>query len=67
MPHRNENDGQDLLTTSAAATALGVSVRTIYRYEASGVLTAVRTPGGHRRFRRAELDAALTPAPRTAA
>ena len=67
MPLRNTHDGQDLLTTSAAATALGVSVRTIYRYEASGVITAVRTPGGHRRFRREDLTAALSAAPRDAA
>ena len=67
MPLRNDHDDQELLTTSAAANALGVSIRTLYRYEAKGIITAVRTPGGHRRFRRGDLAVALTAAPRNAA
>jgi excisionase family DNA binding protein len=33
-----------------AARVLGVSIRTVRRWEADGRLTAVRTDGGHRRF-----------------
>lgn len=33
-----------------AARVLGVSIRTVRRWEAHGRLTAVRTDGGHRRF-----------------
>lgn len=29
---------------------LGVSVRTIYRWEKQGKISAIRTAGGHRRF-----------------
>jgi excisionase family DNA binding protein len=49
---------QDLLSIGQAAGVAGVSVRTIYRYEADGSLRpAQRTPGGHRRYRRADVEA----------
>jgi excisionase family DNA binding protein len=40
----------DKLTASAAAGRLGVSVRTLSRYVAEGLLSPSRTAGGHRRF-----------------
>lgn len=58
-------DGQ--LTARAAATRLGVSVRTFDRHLAAwvaeGAVTVHRTPGGHRRFDPAEIDALRAPEP----
>jgi len=49
----------DLLSPSDAADALGVSLRTLARYAAQGRLPVYRTPGGHRRFRRDDLERLL--------
>jgi excisionase family DNA binding protein len=49
------------LKISEAAALLGVSVKTVRRWEDKGYLSAVRTPSGHRRFRRAEVEALLNP------
>ena len=38
-----------LVPIGEAARMLGVSRRTIRRWEARGILTCKRTPGGHRR------------------
>ncbi|NET42409.1 IS607 family transposase [Okeania sp. SIO2B3] len=40
----------NLLTISEAAELLGVSTKTIRRWEAQGRLNSIRTAGGHRRF-----------------
>lgn len=45
----------DLLSPAQAADELGVSLRTLDRYVAQGRIVPARTPGGHRRFRRADL------------
>ena len=39
-----------------AARALGVSVATLRRWESTGKITAVRTPGDQRRFPVAEIE-----------
>jgi excisionase family DNA binding protein len=54
------------LTIGSAARYLGVSESTVRKWADEGRLTAFATPGGHRRFRRADLDtflAASTTAP----
>jgi excisionase family DNA binding protein len=43
-------------TTHQAASALGVSAGTIRRWADAGALESLRTPGGHRRFSREQLD-----------
>lgn len=48
-----------LLSIGQAAARLGLSVDTVRELERSGVLSAERTPGGHRRFRPVVLDAYL--------
>lgn len=53
------DDRQDLITTGQAAEVLGVSVQTVRRWEATGHLAAVRTPGNQRRFLRSEVLALL--------
>jgi len=47
------------LTLGQAAKYLGVAQSTIRKWSDSGRLAAFYTPGGHRRFRRSDLDAFL--------
>ncbi|HEY7268727.1 MAG TPA: helix-turn-helix domain-containing protein [Dehalococcoidia bacterium] len=44
------------LTVSAAAKFVGVSEPTLRKWTDSGRIGAFRTPGGHRRYLRAELE-----------
>ena len=46
-----------LLSTAQVADLLGVSAATVKRWAEAGVLPSARTRGGHRRFRRSELQA----------
>jgi excisionase family DNA binding protein len=52
--------GPDWLTLGQAATYLGVAQSTIRKWSDGGRLPAFYTPGGHRRFRRRDLDAFLS-------
>jgi excisionase family DNA binding protein len=62
------------MTVSEAAHALGMSRTTLLAAEEAGLLTPMRTPGGHRRYRAADLthylqqsgSAPLAPPPPTA-
>ena len=45
----------DLLRPAEAAALLGVRTSTIARWAREGRLAATATPGGHRRYRRAEI------------
>lgn len=47
------------LTTFEAASALGVSVRTVQQWVEKGVLTGRKTTGGHRRISAGEVQALL--------
>ena len=42
------------------AKSFGVAVSTVRNWERRGRITAIRTPGGQRRFRRADIEALLT-------
>jgi excisionase family DNA binding protein len=44
-----------LLTPAEVASLFGVDPRTVTRWATSGRLSPVRTPGGHRRYRRSEV------------
>ena len=44
-----------LLSIGEAAKLKGVSISTIRRWEASGIIKCERTPGGHRRYEVADL------------
>ena len=46
----------DWLTLGRAARYLGVAQSTIRKWSDSGRVRAFKTPGGHRRYRRADLD-----------
>jgi len=45
-----------ILSISEAAQYLGVFPLTLRNWENKGLIKAFRTPGGHRRFRKSELD-----------
>ena len=47
----------ELLSIGEAGRILGVSTDTLRRWDAEGKITAVRTLGNQRRFRRSEIDA----------
>ncbi|ARI81563.1 merR regulatory family protein [Microcystis aeruginosa FACHB-905 = DIANCHI905] len=34
---------------------LGVSIKTLRRWEQQGKISSIRTPGGHRRYRRQDI------------
>lgn len=46
---------EDLLQIGDAARLRGVSIDTLRRWEKSGKIQAIRTEGGHRRYRVADL------------
>ena len=50
-----------LLRPRQVAELLGVDVKTVTRWARSGKLEALRTLGGHRRFRASVVRALLTP------
>lgn len=51
MPGRDEN----LLTPAEVAAMFRVNPKTVTRWARAGKITAVRTLGGHRRFRESEI------------
>lgn len=59
MANRDTDRKSDLLPIGTVAAAFAVSVTTVRAWEKAGKLTAIRTPGGQRRFLRAEVDALL--------
>ena len=59
MP-REPGDVEALLTPGEGARMFCVDPQTVGRWAETGVLTVVRTLGGHRRFRAAEVRALLS-------
>ena len=53
------DDGREWLTLGQAAAFLGAAQSTVRKWADAGRLPAFYTPGGHRRFRRADLEAFL--------
>jgi excisionase family DNA binding protein len=51
--------GSELLTPAEVALLFRVNSKTVTRWAQAGKITAVRTLGGHRRFRREEVEAHL--------
>lgn len=49
----------DLLSTRQVAELFGVGPRAVASWAAQGRLPHIRTPGGHRRFLRTEIEALL--------
>jgi excisionase family DNA binding protein len=55
-PAQPRNERQLVFTSSQAARYLGVSLATVRRWTDAGHIDCYRTPGGQRRFSRAQLD-----------
>lgn len=49
----------DLFTAREVAAQMRVDPKTVTRWSKAGKLSSIRTPGGHRRFRRDVIDALL--------
>jgi excisionase family DNA binding protein len=56
---RGQGGETEWLTLGQAASYLGVAQSTIRKWTDQGTLPAIKTPGGHRRYRRGDLDAFL--------
>src|SRR5918996_5118421 len=56
---RGQGGESEWLTLGQAASYLGVAQSTIRKWTDQGTLPAIKTPGGHRRYRRGDLDAFL--------
>ena len=54
----DDTEDNRYLTASEAADLLHVSSRTVSRWAAKGLIPCIVTLGGHRRFRRADVDEA---------
>lgn len=65
----NSVDGSNerLLTPGEVAALFRVDPKTVTRWAASGRISSIRTPGGHRRFRESEVRALLRGEPNAAA
>lgn len=50
----------ELLTPGQVAELFNVNPKTVTRWARAGKITAIRTLGGHRRFKAAEIHAFLT-------
>ena len=48
-----------LLTPGEVAALLRVDAKTVTRWAERGLISSIKTPGGHNRFRRAEVDAIM--------
>lgn len=55
-------DPEELLTPSEVAARFRVNPKTVTRWARAGKLSAIRTLGGHRRFRASEVAALLADA-----
>jgi excisionase family DNA binding protein len=55
----HRNDPEVLLTPSEVAAIFRVDPKTVTRWAKSGKLTAIRTLGGHRRYRQSEVQILL--------
>ncbi len=54
-------EGNDLLTPTEVADLFRVNPKTVTRWAQAGKISVIRTLGGHRRFRRSEIEARLRP------
>lgn len=60
MPIEHAQSPDEYLSSGTAAAIAGVSRDTIKRWEKQGRIPGFRTPTGHRRYRRADVEALLT-------
>ncbi len=53
--HMQSQEDDDLLTPSEVAAMFRVTPKTVTRWARAGKISAIRTLGGHRRFRASEI------------
>lgn len=58
------SEAEQLLTPAEVASLFRVDPKTVTRWAKSGKLTSIRTLGGHRRYREAEVRELLSGVPR---
>jgi excisionase family DNA binding protein len=58
-------EAESLLTPAEVAALFRVDPKTVTRWAKAGKLTSIRTLGGHRRYREAEIQAFLNRTPAT--
>lgn len=61
------DEGDPLYTPAEVAEIFRVDPKTVTRWAAAGRISSTRTPGGHRRFRKSEVDRLLRGQPGTQA
>lgn len=59
MTRRQSLEHEVLLTPAEVAKLFRVDPKTVTRWAKSGKLTAIRTLGGHRRYRRSDVQSLL--------
>ena len=59
MSLQRPNDQEVLLTPAEVAKLFRVDPKTVTRWAKAGKLTAIRTLGGHRRYRKSEVQTLL--------
>ena len=60
MPSTDRPKKDDTLITShEAAQLIGVTIKSLHRWEEDGLISPARTPGGHRRYRRSDVLALI--------
>jgi len=57
--HQMDSQSDRLLTPGEVAALFRVDPKTVTRWAASGRISSIRTPGGHRRYREVEIRALL--------
>ena len=60
MSINRSSEPEVLLTPADVAKLFRVDPKTVTRWAKAGKLTAIRTLGGHRRYRRSEVESLLT-------
>jgi len=59
----NVDDTSGLMTPAEVAALFGVNPKTVREWAKTGRLSSIKTPGGHRRYRAAEVYALLAEPP----
>ena len=58
-PTAQSDDNDELLTPAEVAAMFRVNPKTVTRWARAGKISAIRTLGGHRRFRKREIEELL--------
>lgn len=56
----SHNYDDEFIPIGEASLASGFSISTLRRWEKQGRITVYRTPAGHRRYRRSDIESLLT-------